>query len=562
MSRSHIHGKQIKDDSIGSADIATGSIKASELHAEAISGQTIITSTDTSNDYLLIFDATDSTLKKVAVTHLGLGGSGISHDGSTADGVLTYKDSDEATVESNLTFDGSTLTVAGDILVNQYIKHGGDENTLINFADDKIILKAGGKAFLTLEEKGSAPHEITLNDGANNIDFVIKGNGSNAGNPGVMFDASNNRLGINGVGTPSYELDVAGDIGLNEYIYHKGDDDTFVRFETNNISLSAGGTAMTYDGTDLTVPGASSIYVDKIRRASDSSTTTKILLNDEAIKLYAGHSSDNICTIDSTGLKIDNGSLETATIDYTDGDLSMTIADGGKVTFAAGFDVGSDAAGDILYHNGTSYVRLAKGSADQVLTMNDAATAPNWETTSGGSSNEYFHFHISGRVKNSSTTGPVGHLAYPYSANESDWSYSMASIISSYSDGDATFVGSYVNAMLYWTIGVAPAAMALTSARVAYYMANDNMTDDYIWEIWKATPTDGTSYSTTLTWTRIGSLDHGGDPAATTFYAASDTFSSGNDVAAGDLIGLTVRNGDSYTNKYHGFHLAMRFTYS
>ena len=26
------------------------------------------------------------------------GGSGISHDGSTADGVLTYKDSDEATV--------------------------------------------------------------------------------------------------------------------------------------------------------------------------------------------------------------------------------------------------------------------------------------------------------------------------------------------------------------------------------------------------------------------------------------------------------------------------------
>ena len=41
------------------------------------------------------------------------GGGGISHDGSTADGVLTYKDSDEATVESNLTFNGSTLTVAG-----------------------------------------------------------------------------------------------------------------------------------------------------------------------------------------------------------------------------------------------------------------------------------------------------------------------------------------------------------------------------------------------------------------------------------------------------------------
>ena len=42
----------------------------------------------------------------------------------------------------------------------------------------------------------------------------------------------------------------------------------------------------------------------------------------------------------------------------------MTIADGGKVTFAAGFAVGSDAEGDMLYHNGTSYVRLAKGTDD------------------------------------------------------------------------------------------------------------------------------------------------------------------------------------------------------
>ena len=33
------------------------------------------------------------------------GGGGISHDGSTADGVLTYKDADEATVEANLLFE-------------------------------------------------------------------------------------------------------------------------------------------------------------------------------------------------------------------------------------------------------------------------------------------------------------------------------------------------------------------------------------------------------------------------------------------------------------------------
>jgi hypothetical protein len=38
------------------------------------------------------------------------GGGGISFDGSTANGILTYKDADEATVESNFTIDGTTIS--------------------------------------------------------------------------------------------------------------------------------------------------------------------------------------------------------------------------------------------------------------------------------------------------------------------------------------------------------------------------------------------------------------------------------------------------------------------
>ena len=105
-----------------------------------------------------------------------------------------------------------TLDVAGNIGVDEYIYHNGDANTLINLTDDKIILKAGGKAMITMEEKGSAPHEITLNDGANNIDFVVKGNGNGEGNPAFKVDASNNRVGINGIGDPEVELHVQGNI--------------------------------------------------------------------------------------------------------------------------------------------------------------------------------------------------------------------------------------------------------------------------------------------------------------------------------------------------------------
>ena len=46
--------------------------------------------------------------------------------------------------------------------------------------------------------------------------------------------------------------------------------------------------------------------------------------------------------------------------------------------------LGSDAAGDVMYYNGTDYVRLAKGTAGQVLKVNSGATAPEWGEMVGG----------------------------------------------------------------------------------------------------------------------------------------------------------------------------------
>ena len=103
------------------------------------------------------------------------------------------------------------LHVAGDIGVDEHIYHNGDADTFVQFANDKIILKSGGRAMITAEINNVQPHEVTINDGSNNVDFVVKGNGSGAGNPGMKFDASTNRLGINGVGSPEVALDVGSD---------------------------------------------------------------------------------------------------------------------------------------------------------------------------------------------------------------------------------------------------------------------------------------------------------------------------------------------------------------
>ena len=83
----------------------------------------------------------------------GGGGGGISFDGSTANGVLTYKDADEASVEANMTFDGSTLSITGGITASGDIiaYHSSDKNlkdNLVNISNpNEKIKKINGYEF-------------------------------------------------------------------------------------------------------------------------------------------------------------------------------------------------------------------------------------------------------------------------------------------------------------------------------------------------------------------------------------------------------------------------------
>ena len=47
-------------------------------------------------------------------------------------------------------------------------------------------------------------------------------------------------------------------------------------------------------------------------------------------------------------------------------------------------DLASAAQGDVLYHNGTSYVRLGAGTSGQVLTSGGAGANPSWATATVG----------------------------------------------------------------------------------------------------------------------------------------------------------------------------------
>ena len=88
-----------------------------------------------------------------------------------------------------------------------------------------------------------------------------------------------------------------------------------------------------------------------------------------------------IATQASNSVTITGGSVTGVT--------DIAIADGGTgaSTKTAAFDALSPTttAGDVIYHNGTNNVRLAKGTALQVFRMNAGATAPEWATVSSTS---------------------------------------------------------------------------------------------------------------------------------------------------------------------------------
>ena len=72
---------------------------------------------------------------------------------------------------------------------------------------------------------------MELGSGDDNVDI----------DTGTLFvDAGNNRVGI-GTESPSYTLEVAGNMGVNEYIYHNGDTNTYIRFQNDDINVQAGG---------------------------------------------------------------------------------------------------------------------------------------------------------------------------------------------------------------------------------------------------------------------------------------------------------------------------------
>ena len=144
----------------------------------------------------------------------------------------------------------------------------------------------------------------------------------------------------------------------------------------SETTLSGSSGVLSVEGTAVLVAGAQTgITTDynvlrKIGRDADN--IVDFATTDDEIQFVAAGTKR--VTIDATGLTVNSGSIETATIDYIDGDPAMTIADGGGVTFAQGVAV----TGDLTVNGTTTTVNSTVTTiVDPIITLGASASDDN-----------------------------------------------------------------------------------------------------------------------------------------------------------------------------------------
>ena len=174
------------------------------------------------------------------------------------EGATPDTDGDNFIIESNA--DTGMSIISGEA--------SGETGALIfghaadSFAAGLVYNPHGNQLSLQTQQ---ASNTIRIATGNNDESFIFSGanlSGSQAstGSFGVLETHGNvnvtttGRLGV-GTDDPDFKLDVAGNAGFNEYIRHNGDNDTHIRFQANQVDISAGGNIYSYDGAAFNLTG-------------------------------------------------------------------------------------------------------------------------------------------------------------------------------------------------------------------------------------------------------------------------------------------------------------------
>jgi len=234
------------DSGSGTAITSTGTLTATGGTGitTSVSGTTVTIDADNNGTVTSVTPGADSG-SGTAITGSGtitVAGTSNEVDTSVSGTTVTVGLPDDVTV-------GNTLTVDTDVTDTTTHTTAASH---IDFDATGIIAtgQTGNNIGLNLDLNSDSPTMVgTVNNTGLDIDLVggASGTQTNTGIDVNVSGAATNYsaifMGGNvGIGTtePTYALEVAGNVGFDEYLYHNDDPDTFIRLQANALDINCG----------------------------------------------------------------------------------------------------------------------------------------------------------------------------------------------------------------------------------------------------------------------------------------------------------------------------------
>ncbi len=299
----------------------------------------------------------------------------------------------------------SAAGVGGDLIGT--VGNASIDSNTVGIAQLNVTDGSAGQ-YLTTDGNGALSFATdSTNVGGTSVGGDISGTVSNAQIIANAVGAT--EIAANAVNGTHIALgsDAAGDV-----MYYNGTDYARLGAGTAGqvLKMNSGATAPEWAADIDTTIGDASVGGDVSGTISNIQISANTISDSELITSNSG-TNGQVLSLNGAGALTWKDDTDTTIGDAAvGGDVSGTISNiqiSANAIDGTHISLGSDAAGDIMYYNGTNYVRLAKGTAGQVLTVNSGATAPEWAADSTNVSATAVGGMLTGTVANASIAAGV-----------------------------------------------------------------------------------------------------------------------------------------------------------